>query len=244
MLKKIGIILFLILAAQYAGRPQGSAPTGLSGLAFAQQTECPPECVTDTLEIVTWYPSPYNEYEELRLYPIRDSNSQCNSDNRGLMYYDSDEDKVKLCKGPAGLNNWQDLSPSGVPAGFVGFFNLSSCPTGWSALNEARGRYLVGLPSGGTLAGTKGTALSNLEDRAVSQHSHTVNDPGHTHLVPLWHTFTRWQFSSNNGWEVGGSTGEGYMYPNNATTGITVNNAGTVAGTNAPYLQLLVCQKD
>ena len=28
---------------------------------------------------------------------------------RGLMYYDSDEDKVKLCKGPAGLNNWQDL---------------------------------------------------------------------------------------------------------------------------------------
>ena len=61
------------------------------------------------MEIVTWYPSPYNEYEELRLYPISDSNSQCNSDTRGLMYYDSEEDKVKLCKGPAGLNNWQDL---------------------------------------------------------------------------------------------------------------------------------------
>ena len=25
------------------------------------------------------------------------------------MYYDSDEDKVKLCKGPVGLNNWQEL---------------------------------------------------------------------------------------------------------------------------------------
>ena len=89
----------------------------IGGTAFAQLQEngqpCPPECVTDSMEIVTWYPSPYNEYEELRLYPISDSNGQCNSDTRGLMYYDSDEDKVKLCKGPAGLNNWQDLGGGG-----------------------------------------------------------------------------------------------------------------------------------
>ncbi len=41
-----------------------AAPT----LSFAQQpqTECPPECVTDTLEFVTYYPSPYGVYEELR----------------------------------------------------------------------------------------------------------------------------------------------------------------------------------
>ena len=110
MVKKTIIILSLVVAAQCAaivGLP------GLAGLAFAQLQEdgqpCPPECVTDSMEIVTLYPSPYNEYEELRLYPISDSNSQCNSDNRGLMYYDSEDDKVKLCKGPAGLNNWQDL---------------------------------------------------------------------------------------------------------------------------------------
>jgi len=41
----------------------------VGGYSFAQQTECPPECVTDTMEIVTWYPSPYSEYEKLRLYP-------------------------------------------------------------------------------------------------------------------------------------------------------------------------------
>ena len=86
MIKKTVIILFLILAAQYAGRPQGAAPTEL---AFAQMQDdgqpCPPECVTDSMEIVTWYPSPYNEYEELRLYPISDSNGQCNSDTRGLI---------------------------------------------------------------------------------------------------------------------------------------------------------------
>ena len=100
MIKRIVMVLVMVVGAGFP-RPA----------AFAQQpTECPPECVTDSMEIVTWYPSPYNEYEELRLYPISDSNSQCDSDNRGLMYYDSEEDKVKLCKGPVGLNNWQDLS--------------------------------------------------------------------------------------------------------------------------------------
>ena len=67
MIKKTVIILFLILAAQYAGRPQGAAPTEL---AFAQMQDdgqpCPPECVTDSMEIVTWYPSPWNAYDELR----------------------------------------------------------------------------------------------------------------------------------------------------------------------------------
>ncbi len=114
MFKKIGIVLFLVLAAQYAGRPQGAAPTGLSGTAFAQQTECPPECVTDSMEIVTWYPSPYNEYEELRLYPISESNSpngECGQDNRGLMYYDKEDDKVYICKGAT--EGWKELGGGG-----------------------------------------------------------------------------------------------------------------------------------
>ena len=91
MFKKTGIILSLVLAA----------PIGLSGTAFAQQTEqteCPPECVTDTLEIVTWYPSPYSEYEELRLYPVAQSNSQCDQNSEGLMYYNNDKNQVLLCK--------------------------------------------------------------------------------------------------------------------------------------------------
>ncbi len=39
----------------------------LTSFSFADtpQPECPPECVTDTLEIDTWYPSPYNTYETL-----------------------------------------------------------------------------------------------------------------------------------------------------------------------------------
>ena len=92
-------------------------------MAFAQLQDdgqpCPPECVTDSMEIVTWYPSPYNEYEELRLYPISESNSpngECGQDNRGLMYYDKDDDKVYICKGAiGGGRNWEEaeifLSP-------------------------------------------------------------------------------------------------------------------------------------
>ncbi len=230
MFKKILIILFFMMAvgARHAVPLHAQAP----------QTECPPECVTDSMEIVTWYPSPYNEYEELRLYPIDESNSECNDSNRGLMYYDKGEDKVKLCKGPAGLNNWQDLAEAGVPAGFVGFFNLSSCPTGWSELTAAKGRYLVGLPSGGTLAGTKGTALSNLEDRPVGQHNHTVNDPGHSHTVPGMNGLNSgYVFTTSPSYWGTSATGS-------AVTSITINNSGTVPGTNAPYLQLLVCQKD
>ena len=118
------------------------------------------------------------------------------------------------------------------------FFNLAACPTGWTALVTAQGRYLVGLPSSGTLAGTAGTALSNLENRAVGQHSHSITDPSHSHSS---HGHNNPDGANSNGsWisaPTGGSTGA-------SATGVTVNSEGSVAGTNAPYLQLLVCQKD
>ena len=68
MVRKIGIVLVLAWILS-VGTEQCSVPTGLLGVAFAQLQEdgqpCPPECVTDTLEIMTWYPSPWNSYEEL-----------------------------------------------------------------------------------------------------------------------------------------------------------------------------------
>src|SRR3989344_434292 len=72
-----------------------------------------------------------------------------------------------------------------VSSGAVMFFNLSSCPSGWTEFTDARGRYLVGLPSGGTLGDTTGTALTNLENRAVGQHGHPVSDSGHTHTIAV-----------------------------------------------------------
>jgi hypothetical protein len=50
-----------------------------------------------------------------------------------------------------------------IPSGAVMFFDLASCPDGWTELTDARGRYIIGLQQGGTLKGTQGTALNNLE---------------------------------------------------------------------------------
>ena len=59
------------------------------------------------------------------------------------------------------------------PTGEVASFDLANCPAGWSEMTEARGRAIVGRPTNGTLRGTVGEALGDLEDRA------------HAHVVPL-----------------------------------------------------------
>lgn len=134
-------------------------------------------------------------------------------------------------------------SAGSIPSGAVMFFNLAACPTGWTELTSARGRYVVGTPNGGTNGGTDGTALTNLEDRPVGQHSHTITDPGHSHNLTVSNggccngaeiAVTQ---ENNNGTQTFASKAQ------TRTTGITINNAGSVAGTNAPYIQLLICQK-
>lgn len=187
-----------------------------------------------------------------------------------------------------------------TPSGAVMFFDLAACPAGWTELTDARGRVLVGLPDGGSLGATVGTALSNQENRAVGQHDHPVDDPGHGHTVTdpghshvatdqghghgindpkhkhnLENNHTLlvqgdWGGDGNGNPEfadynigepysdlastnisiqtdyadiVVNSNNTGLSLTNN-TTGVAVNNSGTVAGTNAPYIQLLVCRKD
>ncbi len=183
-----------------------------------------------------------------------------------------------------------------IPPGAVMFFNASACPEGWSELTNARGRVVVGLPGGGTLGATVGTALGAQENRAVGQHDHTVsnddhshavNDPRHGHAVTAnGHEHDVDDRKHNHGIktntddneegrvDVGGTDSDddgtlhytddsranifvetGYanisvasaptgISLNNSTTGVTVDEAGSVSGTNAPYIQLLVCQKD
>jgi hypothetical protein len=133
-------------------------------------------------------------------------------------------------------------STSAVPAGAVMHFNLQVCPDGWMELAAARGRYLVGLTVGGTIAATVGTALTNTEDRPVGMHGHTVTDPGHGHGIQ------RSAAEANAGGSGGifglaVNSGTTVSATQGATTGLLVNSAGSMAGTNAPYLQLLVCQK-
>lgn len=132
-----------------------------------------------------------------------------------------------------------------VPNGAMAYFN-AACPTGWSEVTAARGRYVVGVPLSGTLAGTSGTALSDLESRPVGQHSHTttITDPGHQHCDRV--TGGSCGNGTNTMWPVGnGICGTSTCTPS-VTTGITAStgNSGSVAGTNAPYIQYRVCQYD
>ncbi len=147
--------------------------------------------------------------------------------------------------GPPGEDGENGLDAT-APSGAVMHFDLASCPTGWTELTSARGRYIVGLPVGGTRGAVVGTALSPQEDRPVGRHSHGVTDPGHTHQIQsvVANTASDTDVSSL-------LNGRGYMEylgtwfgTRSATTGITVDSAGAVAGTNAPYLQLLVCKKN
>lgn len=135
-----------------------------------------------------------------------------------------------------GDQTWQSINS--VPSGLVAFSVNGSCPTGWTEYTTARGRYIVGLVSGGTNGATVGTSLSNTEDRPVGQHTHSVTDPGHTHNIP----------DDSGGGGGAGATVTGFydtpgLTSGSSTTGITIQNSGSVAGTNAPYVQLIACQK-
>jgi hypothetical protein len=129
-----------------------------------------------------------------------------------------------------------------APSGAVMFFDLASCPAGWSQWDQALGRYLVGAPTGGTVGATVGTALSDQENRATGKHTHVVNDPGHLHGVGY-----DTEMLANVGNTIGGThlvgTNSNVENTSTAFTGITLQDAGSVAGTNAPYVQLTACRK-
>lgn len=131
-------------------------------------------------------------------------------------------------------------SPIGVPSGSVFYTIKNSVPAGYTEYTAARGRYIVALVAGGTNLGTVGTALSNVQNRAVGQHSHGITDPQHYHGI-------LYREENGGGVAVSMTTIGGTFYTwnsNVASTGITVNNEGSVAGTNAPYIQMMCIKKD
>jgi hypothetical protein len=159
--------------------------------------------------------------------------------------------------GPAGASGTAGTgggASSGVPSGAVEFYALSQCPVGWSPYEAARGRYVVGLDSGGTVDGTVGTPLTPGENRAVGQHNHVLNDPGHRHRIlqaspilvggNVTPSRVMGTTSSSQLTELPDNPAALQQALSDETTGITINPAGNVPGTNAPYVQLLACKKD
>lgn len=155
-----------------------------------------------------------------------------------------------------------------VPTGAVMFFNLASCPSGWTELTAARGRVPMGLPSGGTLAGTSGTPYVDLE---VRSHNHggtltSSSDGAHSHRWSYITADNNWYAydDTSNGttqvenWGDGiGSDGDGHYpfgigYDPGTTHSYYTQNLGNHTHTvdvswqdySMPYIQLLACQKD
>jgi hypothetical protein len=143
---------------------------------------------------------------------------------------------------------------SGVPSGAVMFFNLSACPSGWSPLAAGVGRYVVGVTNGAEVGVTAGTALSSGENRPAGHHYHALHTDKNDAFVAF---STTWPGMISAGPHVDPNSkitaiseptnqeARSWHYAND-NPGATNEAAetGGVAGTPAPYLQLLVCQKD
>ena len=147
-----------------------------------------------------------------------------------------------------------------MPAGTIQFF-AAACPAGWSEYAALRGRYVVGMPSGGTMSGGRGTTLTNNENRPVGRHQHgfSATDGAHTHpwspIAPTHgHGYNAPENNDNmqSGGGVGSRAGiagttdstDANVSLNTADLLTNSSNSGSVAGTNAPYVQLRPCRKD
>jgi len=136
-----------------------------------------------------------------------------------------------------------------VPANVIAYTSDASAPSGWSEYTAARGRVIVGLPSGGTVAGTVGTALTDLQDK-----THTHTGPSHQHIAPA-------QFASWVIWNTTPPFGSTYGQTKTSRNVNTTGSGGTTSfdhvsasGTGATgtaalsdfiaYIQLMTISKD
>ena len=104
-------------------------------------------------------------------------------------------------------------------------------PTSWSELTTARGRCIVGVPSGGTDGATQGTALTDNQNKSKSiahTHSggaHTHTGPSHKHgITGLGQHTTTWYYNTAGAFGTSGTGGT------DRKVGGSMNLPGPVSG--------------
>ena len=108
-----------------------------------------------------------------------------------------------------------------VPEGTIAFYAATACPPGWDEYTAAQGLAIVGLPSGGAVAGGFGTAMGDEEDRT-----------GHTHDVdpkPV-------DSSDAGGHDHGGQTGSGGSHTHGMSSAADSSRADAVTDVVAAVL--------
>ncbi len=154
---------------------------------------------------------------------------------------------------------WTSSPPGGLNSGLI-VLSTSSCPSGYQQLLSFNGRFPIGVPSAGTVAGTVGTGLTNL---AAITHSHTFTPAGtvaaHTHsftpagtiggpsatgtlsspALAFWGTNSSPNFvlASHSHAFSGGAGTTGATAPAFTGTGGTTSTADTTP----PYIQVIFC---
>jgi hypothetical protein len=130
-----------------------------------------------------------------------------------------------------------------IPTGLIAIWSGStgSIPSGWTLCNgtngtpDLRNSFIVGAGSTYAVGQTGGSA-----DAIVVSHTHTVTDPGHLH-----NTASTGAASTVINAAAGNTTGASTSTTATATTGITIQSAGS-SGTGAnlpPYYALAFIMK-
>lgn len=140
------------------------------------------------------------------------------------------------------------------------FLSTSACPAGFQELPSFEGRYIMGVPSGGTVGGTVGSALGDL---ATLSHNHIGStglvDLAHTHSVDAPATAsggpssTTCSYNSantacnaNQGTDTHSQTTDIVATTSSgASIGAAMNHSHTISTSDhtAPYLQVRACMK-
>lgn len=147
-----------------------------------------------------------------------------------------------------------------IPPGFIGMWSgsIATIPTGWYLCDGTNGtpnltdRFIVGAGSTYAVGATGGAASVTLTEAQIPSHSHTItaygstdsqgyhthtiNDPGHTHSTSSYYQspYNSGQTGRNDGFQSQWNTAI-----NAAVTGISINATGahthsvTVTGTSA-----------
>jgi hypothetical protein len=149
--------------------------------------------------------------------------------------------------------NVRSVAPTPIPAGTVMPFYQAAAPTGWTQVTTVNDRALrivsgTGAGTGGTVSfstmftGSYSTGSFTLTINEMPSHSHTINDPGHTHAYGAYASTPGPGAVANGG---GGST----TPTSNSTTGITVNSTGGGAShahtiPSLQYADVIICSKN
>lgn len=154
-----------------------------------------------------------------------------------------------------------------IPSGLIALFS-GDCPTGWTEYTAARGRFLVGVPLGGTNASATGTALTNLGARTITDvpsHLHAIDPPAtvsgtsgnHSHGPPadgkadayvVYDNAAGYVWGASGGTAFSASVNTGAAGSHGHTTDIAQFDSASTGSASVdvtmPYIQLRCCEKN